>query len=122
VIPQGAKNPEGGYEFARYLCGPEGSRTYTEMNNNLPVLNELLTSKDLFDENLQWFVDELFPTTRNRPPLPVGAKYWDELESAWQAIYLNQADPATAMATAKQNTQADLDAGGYCPVAKPAGA
>jgi len=120
VIPQGAKNVEGGFEFVQYLCGPEGSRTYVKLNNNLPVLKELLADASLFDENLKWFVDNLFPTTRNRPPLPVGAKYWDELESAWQKIYLNQADPKSAMETAKKNTQADLDAGGFCPVAKPA--
>ncbi len=66
-------------------------------------------------------MENLFPNTRYRPPLPVGAKYWDELQTAWQAIYLNQADPATAMETAKQNTQADLDSGGFCPVPPPAG-
>jgi multiple sugar transport system substrate-binding protein len=120
VVPQGAKNAEGGYEFAQYLCGPEGSRTYVEMNNNLPVLKELLASTDLFDENLQWFVDNLFPQTKFRPPLPVGAKYWTEQRSAWEAIYLNQADPKTALATCKQNTQTDLEAGGYCPITKPA--
>lgn len=121
VIPQGAKNVEGGYEFIRYLTGPEGSKTYIELNNNLPVLKELTTDTTLFDENLLWFMENLFPNTQYRPPLPVGAKYWDELQTAWQAIYLNQADPATAMATAKQNTQADLDAGGFCPVPPPAG-
>lgn len=121
VIPQGAKNVEGGYEFLSYLCGPEGSRTYVEMNNNLPVLKELLESSDLFDENLTWVKDNLFPTTRNRPPLPVGAKYWDELTSAWQAIYLNQSTPEEAMGQAKENTQAELDAGGYCPITNPMG-
>ncbi len=121
VIPQGAKNVEGGYEFIRYLTGPEGSKTYIELNNNLPVLKELTTDTTLFDENLLWFMENLFPNTRYRPPLPVGAKYWDELQTAWQAIYLNQSDPATAMATAKQNTQADLDSGGFCPVPPPAG-
>src|SRR5699024_10196902 len=33
VVPEGAQNPEGGYEFVRYLCGVEGSRTYVEINN-----------------------------------------------------------------------------------------
>jgi len=119
VIPQGAKNPEGGYEFVRYLCGAEGLKAYVKLNNNLPTIKELLTDKSLFDANLTWVVDSLFPTTRNRPPLPVGSKYWDELGNAWQAIYLNQADPKTAMETAKKDTQQQLDSGGFCPVAKP---
>jgi ABC-type glycerol-3-phosphate transport system substrate-binding protein len=61
VVPQGAKNAEGGYEFIKYLCGPEGSRTYVEINNNLPVLHELLADPTLFSEDLKWWVDELFP-------------------------------------------------------------
>jgi multiple sugar transport system substrate-binding protein len=119
VVPQGARNTEGGYAFCQYLCGPEGSRTYVELNNNLPVLRELLESSDLFDENLQWFVDNLFPGTKYRPPLPVGAKYWTEQRSAWEAIYLGQAEPQQALENCKQNTQADLDAGGFCPIAAP---
>jgi ABC-type glycerol-3-phosphate transport system substrate-binding protein len=120
VVPQGAKNPEGGYEFVKYLCGPDGSRTYVEMNNNLPVVKDLLSDASLFTEDLKWFVDELFPTTRVRPALPVGAKYWDELTAAWEAIYLNTSDVASAAAQAKSNTQADIDANGYCPIAAPA--
>jgi multiple sugar transport system substrate-binding protein len=119
VVPQGAKNAEGGYEFVKYLCGPDGSRTYVQMNNNLPVLRELLTDTTLFEEGNLWFVENVFPTTKYRPPLPVGAKYWDELEAAWDAIRLNTSSPEDAYATARTNTQAELDAGGYCPVAAP---
>lgn len=121
VVPQGAKNTEGGYDFVKYLCGADGSRTYVEMNNNLPVLRELLEDSSLFTEDLKWFVDNLFPTTQNRPPLPVGAKYWDELQAAYEAIYLNTMDPASAMGQAKANTQADIDANGYCPISAPGG-
>jgi multiple sugar transport system substrate-binding protein len=120
VIPEGAKNPEGAFEFIQYLCGPNGSRTYVTMNNNLPVLRELLADPSLFSEDLKWFVDNLFPGTKNRPPLPVGAKYWDELKSAWEAIYLNTSDVASALAACKENVQGDIDAGGYCPIAAPA--
>jgi len=119
VVPQGAKNVEGGYEFLRYLAGPDGSRTYTEINQNLPVLHELLADATLFSEDLKWFVDNLFPGTEFRPPLPVGAKYWDELEAAWETIRLNTKTPEEAMAQAKSNTMADLEAGGYCPIAPP---
>lgn len=121
VVPQGAKNPEGGYDFVKYLCGVDGSRTYVEINNNLPVLNDLLSDKELLGEDLTWTVDTLFPTTHFRPPLPVGAKYWDELTTAWESIYLDQATPEDALGQAKKNTQTELDAGGYCPIANPVG-
>ncbi|MGI8484738.1 MAG: ABC transporter substrate-binding protein, partial [Thermomicrobiales bacterium] len=110
VIPEGAKNPDGGFAFLQYLAGPDGSRTYVKLNNNLPVLKELLADKTLFDENLTWFVENLFPTTKNRPVLPVGAKYWDELKTAWEAIYLGQSSPKDALGQAKKNVQQALDA------------
>lgn len=119
VVPQGAKNPEGGYAFVRYLTGADGSRTYTEINNNLPVLKELLGDVELLGPDLTWVVENLFATTHFRPPLPVGAKYWDELTSAWEAIYLNQATPEEAMGQAKENTQAELENGGFCPLSPP---
>jgi maltose-binding protein MalE len=75
----------------------------------------------LLGPDLTWAVENLFPNTHYRPPLPVGAKYWDELTSAWEAIYLNQATPADAMAQAKQNTQSEIEMGGYCPIASPVG-
>jgi multiple sugar transport system substrate-binding protein len=119
VIPQGAQNVEGGYDFLKYLCGPEASRAYVERNNNLPVLTELTTDTELLGPELSWAVENLFPTTHFRPPLPVGAKYWVELTTAWQSIYLNQATPEEALGQAKENTQADLDNGGFCPITNP---
>jgi hypothetical protein len=39
----------------------------------------------------------------------VGALYWDELTTAFQATYLNQTQPAEALASVKERTQAQLD-------------
>jgi multiple sugar transport system substrate-binding protein len=119
VIPQGARNVEGGYEFMRYLCGPEGSRTFFGIRNNLPVLHELLADRSLFSDDLWWFVQNIFPGTRYRPPLPVGARYWDELQGGFETIFLGLSDVAPAMAQVKSNTMAELKAGGYCPITAP---
>jgi multiple sugar transport system substrate-binding protein len=120
VIPQGAKEPEAAFKFMQYACGADGQRQYVKDTAHTPTIIELQSEADLFDERHKFFIDELLPTAKNRPPLPVGAKYWAEMTSAWEKIYLNLADPATAMGEAKKNTQADLDSGGFCPVAKPA--
>ncbi len=118
VIPAGAKNPEGAYDFMKYMTGADGQRTYVEINNNLPTNLELLGDAELLGEDLKWFADQ-FETTRNRPVLPVGAKYWDEMTAAWELIYTGEAEPADAMAQAKENTMADMEAGGYCPIEAP---
>jgi hypothetical protein len=41
------------------------------------------------------------------------------MTDAWQAIYLNSTDPASAAAQVQQAVQGDLDAGGFCPIASP---
>ncbi|MEJ7839199.1 MAG: hypothetical protein WKF81_10295, partial [Thermomicrobiales bacterium] len=115
-----AKQPDAAFRFLQYLCGPDGQTTYYQINSNIPTLLEVQANKALFSEDMLFFIDNLVPVTRNRPPIPVGAKYWSELTAAWEAIFLNQQPPADAYASAKANTQADLDSGGFCPITGPA--
>ncbi len=114
VIPQGAKQPEAGFKFMQYFAGPEGQRTYTIETTHIPTLKEVQQDTSIYQERHLFFVQELLPGTKNRPPLPVGAKYWDELTTAWEKIYLNQEEPQPALEAAKQNTQSQLSQ--FCPI------
>lgn len=116
VIPQGAKNVEGAAKFIRYIGGEPGQRIYATETKHLPTVNALLQDTTLFgdDEQHRFFAETLLPTAKNRPPLPVGVKYWDELTAAWQKIYLNEEEPAAALATVKDRVQGDLE--GFCPI------
>ena len=108
VVPEGSSNVEGATDFIKYMCGEPGQRVYTTETRHLPTLTALTTDTSLFTEQSSFFAQQLLPTSNNRPPLPVGSKYWDEMTAAYQAIYLNQSQPAEALAKAKENTQADL--------------
>jgi multiple sugar transport system substrate-binding protein len=115
VIPQGAKNPEGAWRFMQYIAGEPGQRSYVTDTAHLPTFNSLLADPDLFpDPQHRFFAQDLLPTAKNRPPLPVGARYWDELTSAWERVYLNQEEPEAALATVKERVQPDL--AGFCPI------
>jgi multiple sugar transport system substrate-binding protein len=115
VIPQGAKNLDGAWKFMQYLAGEPGQRTYTAETAHLPTINTLLEDTSLFeDPNHLFFAEQLLPTAKNRPPLPVGARYWDELTSAWERIYLNEEEPASALAAVKERVQPDLAS--FCPI------
>ena len=116
VIPQGAKNVEGAARFIRYIGGEPGQRIYATETKHLPTVNALLQDTTLFgdDEQHRFFAETLLPTAKNRPPLPVGVKYWDELTAAWQKIFLNEDEPAAALATVKERVQGDLS--GFCPI------
>lgn len=114
VIPEGAQQPDAAIKFMLFACGEPGQRIYAEDNQALPTLASLLEERDLFGDRL-FFAEELLADANNRPPLPVGARYWDDLTSAWEQIYLNQEDPETALTTAKESTMTLLDQ--YCPIA-----
>ncbi len=108
VVPEGSSKVEGAVDFIKYMCGEPGQRVYTTDTRHLPTITSLTTDASLFNERSTFFAQQLLPTSNNRPPLPVGSKYWDEMTVAYQAIYLNQSQPADALAKAKENTQADL--------------
>jgi multiple sugar transport system substrate-binding protein len=114
VIPEGAKNPEPAFEFMRWYAGEPGQRIYTQESKHLPTFEALLEDESIFAESHLFFAQQLLPTAKNRPPLPVGARYWDELTTAWQATYLDEAEPAEALATVKERVQPDLDR--FCPI------
>ena len=116
VIPDGAKNPTQAWDFMKWMSGPDGQAMYSKGTSHLPTWKALLSDASLFDERHIFFA-QMLPTAKNRPPLPVGAKYWDELTNAWQAIYLDQKSPTDALTAAAKNTN-DL-IGKYCPIAPP---
>ena len=114
VVPVNAKNPEGGFAFTQYMTGEAGQRVYTEVTKHLPTIQALLEDPSLYDERHRFFSEQLLPTAKNRPPLPVGSLYWDELTAAWEKTYLNQEEPQPALAEAKSRVQPRIEQ--YCPI------
>ncbi len=114
VIPEGAQQPEAATQFLLFACGEPGQRIYTEDTAHIPTLLALQEDKSLFEERHLFFVNELLPGTQNRPPLPVGARYRDDLTAAWQQIYLNEEEPEPALTNAKEATMTLLTP--FCPI------
>lgn len=114
VVPQGAKNPEGAAEFLIYAAGEPGQTIYTQDTAHLPTVAALMDKTELYDERHAQFAAVLLPLAKNRPPLPVGGKYWDELTAAYEKIYLNQEEPGQALSQAKENTMTLLNQ--FCPI------
>lgn len=113
VIPEGANQPEAAIKFMLFACGEPGQRIFTEENQALPTLRSLLDEEELFGDRI-FFAEELLEGAKNRPPLPVGAKYWDELSAAFEKIWLTEEEPQPALDTAKANTMTLLEP--FCPV------
>lgn len=108
VMPQGAQEPEAAFEFMKYIAGEPGQRLYTEETQHMPTVSSLLEDDAIFNENHLFFKD-LLTNAQSRPPLPVGALYWDELTTAWERVYLNQAEPQAALEQVASRVQPQLD-------------
>ena len=79
----------------QYIAGP-GQKVYTKQSTHLPTLNALLSDSSLYDAQHELFLN-LLPTAKSRPPLAVGAAYWDALTSAQGSVELNTKTPAAAL-------------------------
>ena len=107
LIPD-SKAPEQAWKFMQYFAGPEGQKVYTKETKHLPTLSALLTDASLYDEQHKTFLDFLDVAT-NRPPLAVGATYWDALTEAQGAVELNTKEPMAALQEAQDAVQPRLD-------------
>lgn len=116
VIPTGAKNTDDAWTALKWICGPDGSKIYTTKSSHLSPVQSVAADASLFAGAHEFFA-QMLPTAKNRPPLPVGAKYWDALTTAWQSTYLDQGAPADLLKSVKDQVNGDLKQ--YCPIAAP---
>jgi multiple sugar transport system substrate-binding protein len=113
VIPEGAQNPQGAWDFMKWWAGEEGQRAYYEKNGSIPTLTSMLEEEGLFTGKLELF-GQLTDVAQSRPPLPVGALYWDELTAANEAVLLNREEPAAALEGVESQVQPQLEE--FCPL------
>jgi multiple sugar transport system substrate-binding protein len=110
LIPN-SKAKDQAVKFMKYIAGPDGQKVYTKESTHLPTLKSLLTDASLYDPSHTTFLN-LLPTAKNRPPLPVGALYWDQLTSAMGAVELNSKTPEEALKAVEQAVQPKLTTAG----------
>jgi ABC-type glycerol-3-phosphate transport system substrate-binding protein len=111
AILQGAKNVEAAYEALRFIAGEEGQTLLVKNAASLPTIKTLLEKKDLFAPEYSFFLS-LLPVSKSRPPLPVGALYWDKLKEAEEAVITNSQSPEEALKMVVESVQPQMDR--YC--------
>jgi ABC-type glycerol-3-phosphate transport system substrate-binding protein len=110
LIP-GSKAKDQAVKFMQYIAGTPGQTVYTKQSTHMPTLNALLSDSSLYDAQHAQFVT-LLPTAKSRPPLPVGAAYWDALTTAQGSVELNTQTPMDALTAVQAAVQPQLDAAG----------
>jgi multiple sugar transport system substrate-binding protein len=96
------------YELLRFVAGEEGQRLLVKYATSLPTNKALLANKDLFAPEYSLFLS-LLPISKSRPPLPVGALYWDKLKDAEEAVIANSQSPEDALKTVVDEVQLQMD-------------
>jgi multiple sugar transport system substrate-binding protein len=108
VIPQGAKNPDAAFQFIRFITGAQGQEELAKVSGMFPTLKSLAGRKDLFPPEYEFFLS-LLPVAQSRPPLPVGALYWDKLKDAEEAVITNSKKSQDALQAVAAEVQPQLD-------------
>jgi multiple sugar transport system substrate-binding protein len=107
LIPN-SKVPDQAVKFIEYITGPDGQKVYTKETTHLPTLNALLSDTSLYDAQHTVFLN-LLKDAHSRPPLAVGAIYWNALTAAQGSVELNTKTPAAALAEVATTVQPRLD-------------
>ena len=93
--------------FMKYIAGPDGQKVYTKESTHLPTLKDLQGDASLYDAQHKTFLD-LLSVAHNRPPLSVGAAYWDALTTAQGSVESNSKQPADALKEAEDSVQPQM--------------
>jgi multiple sugar transport system substrate-binding protein len=110
ILP-GAKNIEAAYQLLRFVAGEEGQTILAKEASSLPTMKSLLQRKDLYAPEYEFFLN-LLPVSKSRPPIPVGALYWDKLKEALEAVITNSQTPEAALKAVVEEVQPQMDR--YC--------
>lgn len=112
VMPTGAQNQAGAYQFMKFMTGPDGQRIYTKETGHLPTWTSLLSDSSLISGNQKFFAD-ILKYSMSRPPLPVSAQYSDALDTAQQGVLLGNETPEQALAQVQQRVGPQMQQ--FCP-------
>ncbi len=110
AIPKGAKNPEGAWEWIKYMTFGDGNRFFFQEQIR-PSAARAVTSDPFFrQKNRYWpVVIEVLSSGVPIPLLPVTPKLYAELNQARAEVQAGRQAPGPALAQAAERAQAILN-------------
>jgi multiple sugar transport system substrate-binding protein len=108
VVPKGTRHKAEAVSFLAYAAGEFGQTVYTRDSKHLPTHLAVSQNSGLFDAAHKIFQESL-QLAHSRPVLPIGAYFWDALYTGWDAVYQEQADVQSTLASIQDQAQAQLD-------------
>ncbi|MGP4975335.1 extracellular solute-binding protein [Brachybacterium tyrofermentans] len=80
AMPKGSSMSKPAWELMTFYAGYEGQKILMPPLTGIPTNLEAIADPEAWDPRIEFFV-ELLDVTRSRPPLPVGTKLWDAMET-----------------------------------------
>ena len=111
VVPSGAKQPEAGWHFMRFLSSEEGELLWTRTTLALPVRADVARSafwqEQARDARMKVFLD-LLPAARWRPVMPAAQLLNDELNRAVNEVRAGKRLPKDVLEEVTQKVNIEL--------------
>jgi multiple sugar transport system substrate-binding protein len=109
VVPTGVKQRAEAVKFIHWFAGEPGQRLFIKNigGTTLPTIKTVLNDTSLYPPEFM-FLREMLPVSKNRPVLPVGALYFDNLTVAQNKVTYDQGDVAAALKKCEDDTNAQL--------------
>lgn len=111
-VPTGAKNPEGGWQLAKFMAGKQQQIEFGQLVGDVPPLNDAARSPDFLDSLPfnELFVELTEGTAgRAQPRLPVLALYESELSRVVDEVTHGKTTPQEGLDELTAKIQKELD-------------
>ncbi|SDS91401.1 ABC transporter substrate-binding protein [Microlunatus soli] len=116
VMPKGSSRSEAAWEFMKHYAGVPGQTIYCPPTSSLP------TQEAVFDipalKSVRTQLSQLSYST-SRPPIPVGALWWDAVSQVMSTVKIGSATPRAALERAQDRVDGQMQT--YCPFTLPKG-
>ncbi|QGH36062.1 extracellular solute-binding protein [Gracilibacillus salitolerans] len=82
VIPKGANNQDGAWEFLKFFGSEEGQKIFSEGSRDFSVIDSVNESLGYTDDPIFSEFINILPESNSRPVMTAGSLYWNALADA----------------------------------------
>ncbi|ATG55166.1 hypothetical protein CFK41_10655 [Brachybacterium ginsengisoli] len=100
-MPKGSSMSKAAWDLMTFYAGPEGQKIIMPPLTAIPTHLETIADPEGWDPRIEFFV-QLLDVTMSRPPLPVGTKLWDAMETMQGSLTQASDTPENLVKEAQQ--------------------
>lgn len=111
VVPNGAKNVAGGFDFISTFAGPGefGMNYYCRETSHIPTLKALAQDPVYTEDPKHAIFMELLPIADTRPPVPIGQFLWTALGEARDLVIHGTKSAKEALDDVQANAMKEME-------------